>query len=211
MSDEPQGFCRCCCSFIFTLGLTALFMWLSLRSEKPKCSIQDFYLPALNKSLNSPNNTTLYFKLKLQNPNKDKGIFYDPVNVTIYNKSNTTTSYIGSHVVPNFYQGHKKTARKDGNVTAEKDVLEQAVFANRTAVFRLNLATKVRFKIIFWKTKRYMIMVGADVVVNDNGSKDPVGQKKRKDVKLSQAPVSSRFCGIVGILLNFLVFILLNF
>ncbi|XP_044509632.1 protein NDR1-like, partial [Mangifera indica] len=147
-------------------------------------SIQDFYLPALNKFLNTPDNTTLYFKLKLQNPKKDKGIFYDPVNVTISNKSNTTTSYIGSYLVPQFYQGHKKTARKDGSVKADKEVPERAAFVNGTAVFRVNLATAVRFKIILWKAKRYRIMVAADVLVNDNGSKDPVGKKKKKDVKL---------------------------
>ncbi|KAJ0046720.1 hypothetical protein Pint_04250 [Pistacia integerrima] len=150
--------------------------------------------------------------LKLQNPNKDKGIFYDPVNVTIRNKSNTTNiTYIGNYIVPKFYQGHKKTAKKVGNLTVDKKVLERAVFANGTAVFRVDMETAVRFKIMAWKTKRHRIVVGADVVVNDQGSKNPPGQKKPKDVKLSQAPMGLKFCGMVGILLNFLVFIFLNF
>ncbi|GKF38783.1 cysteine-rich receptor-like protein kinase, partial [Tanacetum coccineum] len=36
---------RCCASFILTLGLASLFMWLSLRTSNPILSIQDIYIP----------------------------------------------------------------------------------------------------------------------------------------------------------------------
>lgn len=39
------------------------------------------------------------------------------------------------------------------------------------AVFRVDLATAVRFKILFWKTKRHGLVVGADFDVNDVGMK----------------------------------------
>ncbi|XP_031250116.1 protein NDR1-like [Pistacia vera] len=201
--EQRRGWCRCCCNLIFSLGLTSLFMWLNLRTSNPKCSIQDFYLPALNKSLNSPHNTTLYFTLKLVNTNTDKGVYYDPVNFTIVNKANAT-DYIGNYVVPKFYQGHKKKARKHGSVKVDKRVLSRVVFSDGTAIFRVDLATAVRFKIMAWKTKRHRIRVGADVMVNDHGTFN------EKNIKLSQATMSVRFCREVGVLLNFLVFVLLN-
>ncbi|XP_038686527.1 protein NDR1-like [Tripterygium wilfordii] len=178
------GCCRCCFSFIFTSGLTALFLWLSLRPSNPKCSIDKFYIPALNKTLNSTKNTTLYFELKLANPNKDKGIYYDPLNLTFFDSSNRSHR-LGNSIVNRFYQGRQKKAFKGGNVDFGSAVV-RAVSRNGSAVFRVDMVTKVRFKIMIWfKTKRYMIRVGADVQVNDQGAK-----VNPKDVKLkSMAPV----------------------
>lgn len=195
--------CRCCCKIIFSLGLTSLFLWLNLRTSNPRCSIQDFYLPALDKSVNSPHNTTLYFTLKLVNTNYDKGIYYDPLTVTIANKANTS-DHIGTCIVPKFYQGNKKKARKNGTVKVDKRVLSRAVLPGGTAVIRVDLATAVRFKIIAWRTKRRKIKVGGEMVVNDHG------KINEKNVKLSQATISLRFCVKVGVILNFFVFIFLN-
>ncbi|XP_044462081.1 protein NDR1-like [Mangifera indica] len=117
-----------------------------------------------------------------------KGIYYDPVNVTLVNKSNTTT-YIGNYVIPNFYQGFRKTAKKDDSVDVDKEVAKRAVLDNGTALFRVDLATAVRFRGIFGTTKRHRIMAGADVEVNDRGTR-----VDQKNVKLSQA---TRVCGLV--------------
>ncbi|KAK1360768.1 hypothetical protein POM88_045242 [Heracleum sosnowskyi] len=52
MSDRAnRSCCNFCCTFIFTSGLTALFLWLSLRPSNPTCSIQHFDVPALNKTV----------------------------------------------------------------------------------------------------------------------------------------------------------------
>ncbi|KAJ0103440.1 hypothetical protein Patl1_04316 [Pistacia atlantica] len=197
----------CGCGSIISLCLAIFFLYGNIHTSNPKCSIQDFYLPALNNSLNSTDNATLYFQLKLRNPNILKGIYYDPVNVTVFNKFNTTT-HIRNYVVPDFYQGFRKTAEKDGSVNFNEGAVSRAAFDNRTAVFRVDLVTAVRFKSFVWKTKskRHQIMVGADVEVNDQGTK-----VNQKNVKLSQAPLSLRFCCVVAVLFNFLVFILLNF
>lgn len=203
MSENAGGCCRCCCSFIFTLGLTSLFMWLSLRTSNPKCSIQAFYLPALDKSSNNRNNTTLQFQLKLENTNKDKGVYYDDVNVTVYDFPNRS-HIIGTSVIGRFYQGHKKTAHKNGTAPTDQKVVSRAVFANGSAVFRVDLVTAVRFKIIAWKTKRHKIAVGADVEVNVNGTK-----VNKKNIKLSSSGSNnvSYYCCCVGILLYFFVLI----
>ncbi|XP_010060430.2 protein NDR1 [Eucalyptus grandis] len=173
--------CQCCCGFIFTCGLSALFLWLTLRVSKPSCSIRQFYLPALNRSLDQPTNATIFMNVKLSNGNKEKGIYYDPVNLTVfyYGDANRTKWF---QTIPKFYQGHQKTAKKDANVATSGVNWTVVVAKNESSVFRVDLATTVRFKIMVWKTKRYKVIVGANVTLNDQGAKDT--GKKNKDVKL---------------------------
>lgn len=187
---EPDGCCRSCCGFILTLGLTTLFMWLSLRASKPTCSIQDFYVPALNRSSNSPHNTTIYLHVKLDNGNKDKGIYYDALNITLYYGQNRSLP-IGNVTVKGFRQGRKKKAHRREAVQTNRVPWDTATrkASNGTAVFRVDLQTAVRFRIIFWKTKRKKMMVSAVVDVNDHGT------KVKKGIKLkSGAPERSRYC-----------------
>ncbi|KAB2095951.1 hypothetical protein ES319_A01G075900v1 [Gossypium barbadense] len=206
MSDSDGGCCRCCCSFIFTLGLTALFMWLSLRTSNPKCSVENFYLPSLDTTLKNPNDATLNLTLKLENTNKDKGIKYDAVKVTVSDSQNRN-HVVANVSVPEFYQGHEKKAKKIGTGIANSTVASQVASINGKRVFWVDLSTSVKFKIMFWYTKRHKIRVGANVTVNATGVKD-----ERKGIKLkSMAPRMGSFCVVMGSLLNFLVFSLLNF
>lgn len=140
----------------------------------------------------------------MNNGNKDKGIYYDTVNLTV-SVPNITKS-VGNGSVPKFYQGHKKKATKpvalghdELNWTAVKGSVNQSGFVH----FRVDLATAVRFKIMFWTTKRHRLRVGADVEVNASGTK-----VNKKEIKLSAADAS--YSGQLWVLLNFLVFILLN-
>ncbi|GAV60667.1 hypothetical protein CFOL_v3_04196, partial [Cephalotus follicularis] len=206
---ESRGCCPCWCRFIFSIGLTALFMWLSLRTSFPTCSIQYFYFPSLNKSLNTPKNTTLYFQLKLDNQNKDKGIYYDNINLTFVDKTNGS-HLIGNTTINGFYQGYGKKAKKQGNVTTygvDREAVFRAVSANGLAVFGVDLVTSVRFKIIFWKTGRRKMKVGGEIQVNDQGTK--VNPKKGIKLK-SNAHKDTCYCVVVGVLINFVVFIYLS-
>ncbi|KAK9938390.1 hypothetical protein M0R45_015133 [Rubus argutus] len=205
MPRSGGGCCQCCFSFIFTCGLTALFMWLSLRTSNPKCSIKYFYLPALNQTLNNTTNTTLYVSLVLNNGNKDKGIYYDNVNLTVSvpNKS------VGNGSVPKFYQGHKKKATKMVSLGPDElnwTAVNGSVNSSGFVQFRVDLATAVRFKILFWRTKRHRLRVGAAVEVNASGTK-----VNKKEIRLSAADQQlASYSGQLWVLLNFLVFILLN-
>ncbi|KAG7625980.1 hypothetical protein AtNW77_Chr3g0179331 [Arabidopsis thaliana] len=181
--------CTCFFKFIFTTGLGALILWLSLRAKKPKCSIQNFYIPALSKNLSSRDNTTLNFMVRCDNPNKDKGIYYDDVHLTFSTINTTTTNssdlvLVANYTVPKFYQGHKKKAKKWGQVwPLNNQTVLRAVLPNGSAVFRLDLKTHVRFKIVFWKTKWYRrIKVGADVEVNGDGVK-----ANEKEIKMEKS------------------------
>lgn len=50
----------------------------------------------------------------------------------------------------------------------------------------MDLKTKVRFKIVFWKTKRYGIEGGADVEVNGDGVK-----AHKKEIKMKKSESST--------------------
>ncbi|XP_030542811.1 protein NDR1-like [Rhodamnia argentea] len=168
--SEAQSCCRCCCGFIFTAGLSSLFMWLTLRASKPSCSIYQFYLPALNRSAGTPTNTTIFMDVKLSNGNNDKGIYYDAVNLTVYYYGDANrTKWL--RTIPGFKQGHQKTAKKNASVETFGVNWTDVVAKNESAVFRVDLATAVRFKIIFWKTKRHKLRVGANVTLNPEGAK----------------------------------------
>ncbi|XP_065864581.1 protein NDR1-like [Euphorbia lathyris] len=206
MSNPGGGCCRCCCSFTLTLGLTALFLWLSLRPSKPKCALIKFNIAALNQSLQPPGNTTLIFQLRLENTNKDKGVNYDPVNVTFYD-SPSKNHTVANFIIPKFYQGHKKKASKGGEPNAtglDRSAVLKAI-SNGSAVFRVDLATSVKYKILFWTTKRYRIMVGADFNISNQ-----INHKKGIKLSSNGFRIFSYFGQVGVVLINFLVFGLIN-
>ncbi|CAK9182914.1 unnamed protein product, partial [Ilex paraguariensis] len=174
MSDYGgAGCCRCCFSFLLTSGLTTLFLWLSLHTSKPVCSIQDFYVSALNKTLNSTSNHSIFFDLKLENQNIDKGVYYDAINLTFYYGPNISLP-IANYTVSGFHQGHKKYTHRKDLVDARGvpwDEVFRGVSNGSVAVFRVDLATTVRFKVISWKTKRHKLDLKGNVKVDDSGKK----------------------------------------
>ncbi|KAI4322819.1 hypothetical protein L6164_022478 [Bauhinia variegata] len=205
---SSDGCCQCCFSFIITLGLTALFLWLSLRVDEPKCYVGSFYVPALNKTLNTPNNRTIVFVVELDNGNKDKGIQYDNVslNFEIFVDANTTRP-VGNATIVGFYQGHKKEAKKWGYF--------DSYGVNRTLVngkvyFRVNFTTSVKYKILLWYTKRDKLWGGGNVEIDDSGAKT-----YRKGIRLgaslpiveSGAPKTRGcYCALLGLFLCILFF-----
>ena len=68
----------------------------------------------------------------------------------------------------------------------------------------MDLKTQVRFKIVFWKTKRYGIEVGADVEVNGDGVK-----VHKKGIKMKKSDSSARLRSYfpVCVLMNLIVFL----
>ncbi|KAG2306375.1 hypothetical protein Bca52824_026123 [Brassica carinata] len=101
-----------------------------LRPDKPKCSIEYFYVPALNKSVDSHSrlNTTLNFMVRFANPNRDLGIYYDDVHLSVSNNNNSS---VANYTVQRFYQGHKKKAKKPGRtLPLNNKTVSRAVLPN---------------------------------------------------------------------------------
>ncbi|XP_061341808.1 protein NDR1-like [Gastrolobium bilobum] len=205
MAAESENCCSCCFGFIITMGLTALFLWLSMRVDEPKCYIDYIYVPALNKTLNSPQNSTLLFTLKLVNGNKDKGIKYDAVllRFKIFLDSNTTR-YVGNATVPEFYQGHQKKASKPSSLLAAGNLTSTV---DGKVYFRVDFATAVKYKILVWYTKRHRLWGGANVEIDNSGV-------HRKPIRLGNFPEriesgAPKLCGRYRALLPFFVAVLL--
>ncbi|KAI9093409.1 hypothetical protein K1719_027423 [Acacia pycnantha] len=200
-----------CFSFIITLGLTALFLWLSLQNNEPKCYVESFYVPALNQTLKTPSNSTIVFTLGFDNGNKEKGIQYDPVNVTfgIFLDRNRT-KLIGNSTIAGFYQGHQKNAKKPGSVEIHGGGLNRTEKVDNKTYFRVDFRTSVKYKFLLWYTKRHSLWGGANVPVDDSGKKP--GKKGVRlghtvPIIVSGAPLLAGCYGvflILGLFVNFL-------
>ncbi|KAL2457925.1 Protein NDR1 [Forsythia ovata] len=174
ISDPRYYIIKCCCALPFII----FFIWLGLNVElyKPRFYIQNIYVPALSRLDNSEDgrsNNLIFFDLELENSMTIKGVHYDNVNLTFFYGPNTGHP-IGNYTVPEFYQGEgKKTARRDVVVTygVPWDDAMKAVSNRSKVVFRLGLATKVKFKYFFLYSKKKGVDVGANVEVNDYGRK----------------------------------------
>ncbi|CAJ2660005.1 protein NDR1-like [Trifolium pratense] len=212
MAAKPNGCCSCCSGFILTMGLTSLFIWLSIKVDEPHLFIDRIYIPTLNKTLNSKSNTSLIFTLKLVNPNKDKGLQYDAVhlNFSVFTNQNTTRG-IGNGTVERFYQGHDKKAKKIVTVNGVGNLTERV---NGKVYLRVDYVTAVKYKILVWYSKRDHLWGGANVEIDDNlGLK--VGKKGvrlggNEPVKIVSGGV--KLCGgYRALVVFFVVFVALGF
>ncbi|KAK2984799.1 hypothetical protein RJ640_004624 [Escallonia rubra] len=204
MADSRRGGCCGSCFSLISVAISiTLSYWLFKTPSKPSCSIHAFYVPALNHTTNSTTatNTTIYFDLKLENRNQLKSVYYDPITLTIYYVPNVTSVPIASYTVPEFYQGRRKTSHRRELVdTRGADF--RPVSNGSMVSFRVDLATKVRFKTWWWKTGRKNLAVRAQVEVNDRGEK-----AEKKGIKLnSGAPELERHHLRVRLLVAFGVF-----
>ncbi|KAL5147670.1 Protein NDR1 [Glycine soja] len=191
--ERNTNCCRCCFGTLLSLGLTAAFLWLTLRTSPPKCTLQSLYLP----SFTSPHhkNDTLFFNLSLQNDNKDKSIKYGAVLFTFaIFLDNITTRPLANATLEPFYQGRSKTARKwgsarvprDGRAIATANRSADATVRNNGKVFvRVEFTTRVRYKIwTLFYVKRQRLVGGANVEVNASS-----GEKvEPKGIRLGEMP-----------------------
>ncbi|WJX44721.1 hypothetical protein P8452_31667 [Trifolium repens] len=181
--------CTCCTGFITSAALTFLLFWLTLRTQYPKCFIKSLYIPSLNKTItsnhnhNHSNNNTIVFNLKFVNQNKDKGVQYDAVNLTFKLFLNVnTTRPLTNVTLDGFYQGHDKTTEKWSSGEIHGGGVNRTV--QGSVFFRVEFATRVKYKILFFYTKRHRLSGGANVEVNVSS-----GEKVNpKGIRLGNVP-----------------------
>ncbi|KAL5719257.1 hypothetical protein ACHQM5_012060 [Ranunculus cassubicifolius] len=196
--------------FLILVGILS-FCFIPEVHIQPVFSIKNFYVPALIMSSNSTwNSTTISFHLKLDNPNYDRGVYYDRLNVTVYYGQEPSFFPVSNVSIPGFYQRFTRlfdeTVRKE-TITATGMPWETArqKVSKGTTIFHLDLKTSVRYEKLFGKTKRYSVEVGGIVAVNNKGS---MVKHKNRDLILSSGYVHvSHFAQVVG--LACLVFVLL--
>ncbi|BAT89911.1 hypothetical protein LR48_Vigan08g078100 [Vigna angularis] len=199
--DICRDLCKCCLGIVFSLGFSALFLWLSLRTDPPKCSLQSLSLLT--------ENDTVVFQLSLQNVNKDKGVKYGVVLVTFaLFLDNTTTRPLANATLLPFYQGRRKTARKWGSAVAPRLLARlnrTAAVKNGNVFLRVEFATRVKYKVwLSFYIKRHHLVGGANVEINASS-----GEKvEPKAIRLGDVPprlgsraamVRSSYVAVVGV------------
>ncbi|KAI3747280.1 hypothetical protein L6452_09734 [Arctium lappa] len=194
MSDDmecPELCVAVSCCGIFSIGLPLMFILIPLYTNphNPAFSIEEFYVPAFNKTANNSTTNAIAFNIKLQNQNTAIGLYYDhSVNLTIaYTSKQTNEKFIWQYSVPKFYQGNAQSRRLVDEIQM---VGENVAGWNQTVVaenawtprsrsmmtqleplqlFKVDIVTKVRFKLIGNHGKA--LVVSALVPVNPNSGK----------------------------------------
>ncbi|KAF3338565.1 Protein NDR1 [Carex littledalei] len=171
----------------------------------PSFELKKFYIPALDKSLNSSKDATIAFDITLKKFSipvlqsfNSPDVYYDPINVTFYDSPSQDHS-IANFTVPEFdlikdeieYWGMVNTTGLD------LDGAKREISANGFKVFRVGLETSVTYNYYnFWKTKRYGYREGVDVKIGDTGA---------------AAKFGNNFVGIRALLMfNFMVLVFLS-
>ncbi|PIA30609.1 hypothetical protein AQUCO_05500138v1 [Aquilegia coerulea] len=185
-----------CCKFIWLIIMffygTLIFMF-GIGFNEPTFSIERFYVPALDNISNDTLNPFIFVDLQLINPNDQQTVHYSALNVSIfYGQQNKSSPILLPNVavvsIPGFNQESSDIAHRLEMVTAtgvDWETARQEVL-NGTTVFQVDLQTKLRYEQFIWKTKRFSIMVGGDVKVNDQGS---MVKTKKKGVKLTSGSI----------------------
>ncbi|RZC68692.1 hypothetical protein C5167_031859 [Papaver somniferum] len=151
--------------------------WQSFTEQnnlRPRCSLEIFYIPALDKASNDPNSTAISLELSFWNRNNEKSIYYDKLNMTMYYYGKILTLPIGNTSIPQFYQQHSHTKHLTEMIQTSGVPWEDAkmkVSNGSAAVFRVHLTMNIRYSNGIWKSRRHQLSLGVNVTVNDQGMK----------------------------------------
>ncbi|XP_026390295.1 protein NDR1-like [Papaver somniferum] len=164
-------------AIIFSVALIVLVIWFTIQPIKPHCSLEEFFIPRLNKASNDSqavNSTAISLELSFFNRNSEKSIYYDNLDMTLYYYGKSLTSPIGNTSIPKFYQQHRHTKHHAETIQTFgvpwEDVKMKASNGS-TAIFRVDLVMNVRYRNGIWKTRRHELRLGVNVTINDQGMK----------------------------------------
>ncbi|PIA30608.1 hypothetical protein AQUCO_05500137v1 [Aquilegia coerulea] len=198
--------------WILGLIFIAILYLFGIGFLEPTFSIESFYVPALSKISNDTVNPFIFFDLQLYNPNEKRIVHYNPLDVTVSYGRNKSSPILLPNVVGNVsFPGLNLEALNTVHriemvsVTGIPWETARQKVMNGTAVFQVDLKTKVRYEKWPWKTRKYKIRVGSDVRVNDEGR---MVRPKNKGVMLSAASVHvGNFAHVAGLVCFVLLFL----
>ncbi|XP_073157456.1 NDR1/HIN1-like protein 1 [Henckelia pumila] len=96
--------CACLLAAIFVVLLVVLLTWAILKPKKPRFTLQDATIFALNVSAPNVISTSVQVTVNSHNPNSRIGIYYDRLYVYATYANQQITFFT---VIPPVYQGHK--------------------------------------------------------------------------------------------------------
>ncbi|KAL2327974.1 hypothetical protein Fmac_021401 [Flemingia macrophylla] len=209
MAPEKNNCCRRCLGTLISLGLSALFLWLILRTQPPKCSLQSL---SLNNVPSHPHpNDTVSFHLALRNNNKDKGLNYHHLRLSFaLFLDNATTRPLAAAALPDFYQGRGRTAHRWGSASVARGGARRQV--NGSVFVRVQVEMRVSYKVwLGFYVKRQRLVAGNNVEVDArSGEKVATGEVRLGDVppRLGSRAAQARSCcaAFVGVFVSGLFF-----
>ncbi|XAR53755.1 hypothetical protein NMG60_11022429 [Bertholletia excelsa] len=153
---------------VLVLGMASVVIWPSLVPKSPLFTIVSIQFPVTDGGYSTVHyeiiqNTSLIFLLQISNPNKGISIYYNNINLALYQDKAT----LGTNTVPGFYQGHKKSVIY--NTPFDNGDQFQRGIDSGIDDLRLCLDTTVRYKIFWWKTKHRLMGLEASVRVDSQG------------------------------------------
>ncbi|KAL3519536.1 hypothetical protein ACH5RR_017685 [Cinchona calisaya] len=158
--------------FLLLIGVITFILWLSLRPHRPRFHTHEFSIPAIAQE-NGFENAQINFNVTARNPNRIIGIFYDSMHVTVsYDDQNVGAT---SLLFP-FYQGPKNTtilaSSLSGATLTVNNQRWQEFLADRSqgrVIFKLDVTSRIRFKISSWDSKHHTLHANCPVGVGPDG------------------------------------------
>ncbi|KAL8112474.1 hypothetical protein AgCh_019978 [Apium graveolens] len=143
---------------------------LSANGSQVKASVDDLFIPAIMHSNSFINCTSIFFVLSLTDDTFDMGVDYDNITLNFYYLGNNTSSInisVANYTWPGFYQKsheHGSTTKLSDYVVTQGFLLDNEALKNvPEIVIRVNLATAVRFKYSWLKSKTHAFLVQGNV------------------------------------------------
>ncbi|KAK9133535.1 hypothetical protein Scep_013063 [Stephania cephalantha] len=164
--------CTILLSLLLIGGVLAFVLWLALRPHRPRFYIRSFSIPSLNQD-NGFQNAQLLFDVTIRNSNQNIGIHYDAMSATVYYREQSIGT---TPILFPFYQPPKNTTWAHGElsgatltVSSEKWGDFAREIARGNVVFRLDLVSRIRFKLSTWDSHDHTMHASCDVAVGSDG------------------------------------------
>ncbi|KAF3451662.1 hypothetical protein FNV43_RR07758 [Rhamnella rubrinervis] len=160
-------------------GAIAVVIWLSLPPKTPIYTITDVhsswnYTSQVHNSsftIRNMSSTSFIFNIKISNPNKRMGIYFDYVHLTL----NHSGAIVGSKYLTGFYQGFKwstTSCKVVVDISDQQFVMRGVAGAggsSTTTDFRVGLEAAIQYEIFGLKTKHHLMDVAASVPIGSDG------------------------------------------
>ncbi|XP_020217471.1 protein NDR1-like [Cajanus cajan] len=169
---ESKGLCLT--QTIGILGLTILFIWLSLRPKSPSYSILSI---SIEQPSNSNQNGSILYSLEIKNQNKDSSIYYDDTILSfLYGQDEKE---VGETTIGSFHQGTSNTREQSSTANARPRQIKPLLNAisNATAELKVDLITRYRYKTWGIKSKFHGLHLRGILPIDSDGK---LSRKKKK-------------------------------
>lgn len=181
----------CCClfrflvSFIITIGIAVLVIWLVLRPSRPKVFVETASVSEFVVTSNGALNSSIALEMSIRNGNKKIGIYYDVLQISA-NYGGSDQILIGHTLVEGFYQGHKNTTAVRPVMTSDPSMYLSSTVSNNLSSDKskgvveveVRLRSRIRIKVGKIKSRRFTMKAKCELSLPLNQTAGAFQRKK---------------------------------